>query len=173
MSLGDIAAGLKVTDEQQDRGVAVVDAAGETLSDRLAPYETALPCAPATAAAVYESFTGGATIEAAAIDAGIPPIAAAKTLHLLGVDGLCPLSPRGQLIVRDWLDARISRSEARELTGASETEFQLAVFIETHEPPAGITDAVEPTLATGEQPLAASRDALSEAVSQPDDFLTR
>lgn len=173
MSLGDIAAGLEVTDEQRDRGVAVVNAASETLADRLAPYEATLPCAPETAAVVFESFTGGAAVEAAATDAGVPPVTAAKTLHLLGVDGLCPLSPRARMIVRDWLDAKLSRSDARELTGASETEFQLAVFIETHEPPAGITDAVEPTLATGEQPLATSREALSDAVSQPDDVVTR
>ena len=173
MGLGDIAAGLKVTAEQRDRGVAVVDAAGETLADRLEPYETALPCAPETAAAVFESFTGGKAVETAATDAGVPPVVAAKTLHLLGVDGVCPLSPQGRLIVRDWLEARVTRSEARELTGASETELQLAVFIETHDPPAGITEAIEPALTAGEQPLAANKEALSDTVTEPDDALTR
>lgn len=173
MGLGEIAAGLEVTDEQRDRGVAVVDTAGASLAERLAPYDAALPCTPETAATVFESYTGGAAVETAAADGGVVPITAAKTLHLLGVDGLSPLGPQGRLLVRDWLAAELSRSKARELTGASETAFQLAVFIETHDPPAGITDAVEPALKTGETSLAAGRDALSDTLTQPDDIFTR
>ena len=171
MGLSEIAAGLEVTAEQRDRGVATVDETDADLRERLEPYAEALPCSATAAATIVEAYAGGASVGDAGADAGVPPMAAAKTLHLVGVDGVCPLAPRRREIVRDWLRAELPRSQARELTGASETEFQLAAFIETHDPIDGAREAVEPTLGMSGNATVAKRDLLEETMSEADELL--
>jgi hypothetical protein len=68
-------------------------------------------------------------------------------------------------IVRDWLDARLSRTEALELVGGDETAFALAAYVETHDPIPGAREAVDGALDAG---LA---DPLSETRSDLDEFL--
>ncbi len=170
MGLAEIAAGVEVTAEQRDRGVATVDDAGGDLVDRLRPYADALPCDPDAAAAVVDAYAAGQSIGAAGRVAGVPSVTAAKTLHLLGVDGVCPLSPTQRDILRDWLDARIAHSEARELIGVSESEFQLAAYIETHDPIPGARDAIEPVLGPAGDAMTAKQQLLAETMSSPDEF---
>jgi hypothetical protein len=69
-------------------------------------------------------------------------------------------------IVRDWLDGQLPRSEAFELTGATDAEFALGTYIETHEPASELVTAVAPLgRETGaEAPLA-------DAVGSADEFL--
>lgn len=171
MALSDIAAGLEVTTEQRDRGVATVDDTGRALHERLAEFADSLPCDPDAAVAVLESYTTGSSIGESARRAGVAPITAAKTLYLLGADGVSPLPPMGHEIIRDWLSADLSRSEARSLTGANETEFALATFIETHEPLDGAKEAVEGALALGGDATVRKRDALAETMSGVGDLL--
>lgn len=166
VTLSDIAAGLEVTVEQCDRGVATVDDTGGDLATRLTPYADELPCEPATAATLVESYTGGRSIGECARRAGLPAVAAAKTLHLLGVDGVCPLSAQGRQILRDWLAGDLSRTEARLLAGAGEREFALATFVETHDPLAGAMEAVEGELTPDD-----AEDALVDARSDLDEFV--
>jgi hypothetical protein len=73
-------------------------------------------------------------------EAGVAPITAAKVLHLAGVEGVSPLAPEARRVVRDWLDGRLARTEARTLTGASEAEFVLGAYVERVDP---IPEAVE------------------------------
>lgn len=171
MGLAEIAAGVECVDRQEDHGVATVDETGSDLADRLTPFADALPCAVPTATTVVEEHAAGKPIETAATTAGIPPITAAKTLHLLGVDGVWPLGQRAHEIIRDWLDARLSRSEARELTGATETEFQLATFIETHEAIDGAREAIEPALEVGANATTDKHALLKETMSTVDDLI--
>ncbi len=170
MGLAEIAAGLEVTTEQRDHGVATVDDAGDGLTDRLADHADALPCSAATAAALVEAYAAGKSVGRAGESAGLPAITAAKVLHRVGIDGVCPLTPQGRAIVRDWLDARLTRSEARELTGASETAFELAVYIETHDPIPGAQAAVEPALGRGGNAATEKRDLLAETMTGADEF---
>jgi hypothetical protein len=163
MGLSEIAAGLEVTVEQRDRGVASVDATDADLAERLAPYAGELPCSAPEAATVVRRYAAGADVGASARAAGLPPVTGAKTLHLLG-EPVHPLGPAGRAVVRDWLAAECSRSEALALTGADETAFALAAFIETHDPIAGARDALEGALAPGDDAAVAKRDALGEAI---------
>ena len=167
MGLSEIAAGLEVTEHQEERGVATVDTTDADLAERLAPFAEGLPCAPADAATVLERYAEGASVGAAAHAADIAPVTAAKTLHLLG-ESVSPLGPTGREIVRDWIAGELSRSEALELTRAGETEFALATYVETHDPLEAACAAVEGVLAadriTEESPLA---DATGDAT----DFL--
>jgi hypothetical protein len=153
MGLSDIAAGIEVTAEQRDRGVATVDRTDESLAGRLAELD--LPCDPAAAATVVEQYAGGGSVGAAARAAGIAPITAAKTLHLLG-ESVSPLGPTGRELLRDWLAGELARSEALELTRASETEFALAAYVETHDPLPEGRAAVEEALSVADDgdPLA-------------------
>lgn len=171
MTLSEIAAGLEVTTEQRDRGVATVDQTDKPLEDRLATFTDELPCSPSEAATVVEAYARGTSVGNAGREAGVPPVTAAKTLHLLGVEGVCPLSPQGRELVRDWLAARLSRSEARELSGASETAFQLAAFIETHDPIGEAHELVEPALGPGGNATVEKRDLLRETMSDADELL--
>lgn len=148
MGLSDIAAGVEVTTEQHDRGVATVDETDASLADRLAEHAEALPCDPETAATVAEVYAEGRAIDTAASVAGVAPMTAAKTLHRLG-ERVTPLGPTGRDVVRDWLAAELSRTEAMELTGASEQEFALAAYVETHSPVDGAREAVAATLSAG------------------------
>jgi hypothetical protein len=167
MALSDIAAGIEVTAEQRDRGVATVDDTGETLASQLADYESELPCSPAAAATVAEAYADGASVGAAGGAAGVAPMTAAKALHRLGVQGLSPLTPRQREVVRDWVAAELPRSDALALTGGSETEFALAAYVETHDPIPAATDAVEGVLADAGR----SDDPLGETMSSVDDLL--
>lgn len=164
MTLSELAAGLEVTAEQDDRGVAVVDDTDAGLRERLEQFADHLPCTPAAAATLVECYTAGTSIGTAARDAGVAPVTGAKTLHLLG-ETVSPLGPTGRDVVRDWLDARISRADALELTRASEAEFALAVFVETHEPLPGAQDVLEGALAVE------SGDPLADARPNADEFL--
>lgn len=164
MTLSELAAGLEVTTEQEERGVAVVDETDASLVERLAPFADDLPCTPAAAATLVEHYTTGTSLGAAAREAGIAPVTGAKTLHLLGEE-VSPLGPTARDVVRDWLDARISRADALELTRADEAEFALAVFVETHEPLPEARAALEGVLAVEQ------RDPLADARSDADEFL--
>lgn len=164
MTLSDIAAGLEVTAEQEQRGVAVADETDGSLAERLGAFADELPCTPEAAATLVESYAGGESIGAAARAAGIASVTGAKALHRLGED-VSPVGPTGREIVRDWLDARLSRADALELTGVDEPTFALAVYVETHETLPGASEALVGALAVER------RDPLADARSSADDFL--
>ena len=167
MGLSEIAAGIKVTEKQAERGIATVDATDATLEQRLEPFADELPCSPAVAAVVLERYSQGGSIAAAGHAADIPPVTAAKTLHLLG-ESVSPLGPTGRDIVCDWISGELSRTEALSLTQAGETTFALATYVETHEPLEGACVAIEGVLATNCRP---TDDALSDAVGEATDYL--
>jgi len=170
MGLSEIAADLAVTAEQRDTGIATVDSTDGALAERLASVADDLPCGAGAAADVVDAYADGASVGGAGEAAGVPPITAAKTLHLVGVDGVCPLAPMAREIVGDWLAGELSRSEARELTGASTTEFLLTAFLETHEPIPAARTAVEPTLGPGDAALSTD-DHLAETMTDATEFL--
>jgi hypothetical protein len=165
MGLSDIAAGLEVTTEQRDRGVATLDRTGEPLAERLAAVDDNLPCDGSTAAAVVERYASGGSVGEAARTAGTAPMTAAKTLHLLG-ETVWPLGELARDIVRDWLAGELSRADAIDLARASETEFALAVYVETHDPLPEARAAVEDALAVDR-----STDPLAEARTASTDLL--
>ncbi len=165
MGLADIAAGVEVTTEQCDQGVATVDRTGECLTDRLEPVAEELPCAPADAATLVERYASGGSVGAAGRAAGLTPMTAAKTLHLLG-EAVWPLGDLARDIVTDWLAGDLSRTEAIDLARASENEFSLAVYIETHDPLPAARDAVEDALAVDDR-----GDPLTDARSETTDLL--
>ncbi|WP_254833028.1 hypothetical protein [Haloglomus salinum] len=162
MTLSDIAAGLEVTAEQKDRGVAAVDDTDAPLAERLRGFADRLPCTPEAAATLATEYAAGASIGDAARAAGVAPVTGAKTLHRLG-EPIQPLGPTGREVVRDWLDARLARTEAVELAGGDETDFALAAYVETHDPIPGARDAVSGALAveTGD-PLAETHSGANE-----------
>jgi hypothetical protein len=170
MGLGEIAAGIEVVDEQRDRGVAAVDRTAESLDERLAEYADEFPCTPAEAATLVEAYAGGKSVGASARAAGLPPVTGAKTLHLFG-EQVTPLGPTAREVVRDWLAGHLSRAEALELIGASEREFALAAYVETHDPIPGARDAVEGVLSTSDAASVEKRDALAGTMSDTDDLL--
>lgn len=167
MGLADIAAGVEVTTEQRDRGVVAVDRTDDSLAERLAPHEKELPCGAETAATVLEQYAGGESVGAAARAAGAAPVTAAKALHLLG-ESVTPLGPTGREIVGDWLAGELSRADAVELARTTETEFALAVYVETHDPLDDACAAVEDALVARHRP---EGDPLEETRSQPADLL--
>ncbi|WP_137286542.1 DUF7858 family protein [Halorussus salinisoli] len=173
MALSDIADGLEVTTEQRDRGVASVDATADSgdLRERLAEFAADLPCDAVSAATIIEGHTSGQSVGDTAHDAGVAPMTAAKTLHLLGCEGVSPLTSDAHRIVRDWLSADLSRTEARELAGANETEFALATFVETHNPLPGASDLVEGAFARDGDAAVEKRDALAGTMSGRDERL--
>ena len=162
MGLSDIAAGVEVTTEQRDRGVATVDRTEGSLADRLDAVAEELPCDAETAATVLERYAGGGSVGTAAHTAGIAPMTAAKTLHLLG-ESVSPTGPMGRGIIEDYLAGDLPRTEARQLARLSETEFSLAVYVATHDPLPDARAAVEDALAveTETDPLA---DTMSDTV---------
>jgi hypothetical protein len=164
MGLSDIAAGLEVTAEQRDRGVATADGTGASLADRLAAFEDDLPCGPAAAAALVEAYAGGASVGRAAAVADVPRTTAAKTLYLLG-EPVDPLTPTARRVLADWLAGEIPRSEARRLADVGDCEFALGTYVATHDPIDGaesvVADALSPTL---------EADPLSDAVGDADDW---
>jgi hypothetical protein len=145
MALSDIAAGLTVTTEQRDQGVATVDRTHESLASRLRPVASELPCSPEAAATLLEAYADGRSVGNAAHAAEIPPITGAKTLHLCG-EQVSPLSPTGREILEDWLAGTLSRSEAHQLAGASEREFALAAYVATHDQLPAAREAAEGAL---------------------------
>lgn len=170
VGLTEIASGLEVTAKQRERSVAVIDGTEASLPERLRPFAGELPCSPAAAATVVEVYARGASIGAAAGAAGLAPIEGAKTLHLLG-ESVTPFGPTGRRVVRDWLSADLSRSEAIALTGASPAEFALASYVETHEPIAEAVTAVAGVLEMDGNAAVAKRDALDETMSDVTDLL--
>jgi hypothetical protein len=163
VTLSEIAAGLEVTTEQETRGVAAVDDTDASLADRFREFADRLPCTPAAATLVTE-YAAGASVGTAAREAGVAPVTGAKALHRLG-EPVQPLGPTGREVVRDWLDARLSRTEALELAGGDATDFALAVYVETHDPVPGARDAVSSALAVE------TSDPLTETRSGTDEFL--
>lgn len=171
MSLSDIAEGVATTRTQQDRGVAVVDRASESLLDVLEPFASELPCGTGTATALVGAYRKGTSVGEAAASAGIPPVTAAKVLFRLGFEGLSPLSPLQQEICRDWLAGELGRTEAQELADATDREFALAAYIETHDPIAGARDAIEDADSRSEDAMVAKRNALAETMTDARDLL--
>ncbi len=169
MSLDDIAAGVAVTHEQRDRGVATV-AADADLEAALAEDPDALPCSPAAAAAVVRAFVAGQSVGAAGREAGVVPVVAAKTLHRLGFEGVSPLGPAGREVVRDWLAGRIGHAEARELADAGERTFALAAYVESHDSLEGASERVRAALADRGDAAVRKRDHLGETMSGPSDL---
>jgi len=167
MGLAEIAAGLEVTAEQRDRGVAAVDSTGKSVAARLSQFADGLPCSPAAAATVVERYVSGDSVADAAHAAGIPPVTGAKALHLLG-ESVSPVGPTGRAVVRDWLAGELPRTEAIELSRTTETEFALAVYVETHEPLTEAREAVEAALLARYEP---AEDPLKETHSEPADLL--
>jgi hypothetical protein len=164
MGLSDIAAGVEVVDEQRDRGVAAVDRTEEDLAERLGSYADDLPCSPAEAATLVEAYAGGSSVGDAARAAGLSPTDGAKALHLFG-ESVSPVGPMGREVVGDWLDGQLGRSEAIRLAGASEREFALAAYVETHDPIEGAREAVEGALAPGGDAAVEKRETLGETMS--------
>jgi hypothetical protein len=164
MGLSEIAAGIEVTDEQRDRGVATVDETGDGLRDRLAAHADALPCTPAAAATLLSAYRRGTSVGDCAREAGVAPMTAAKALYRCGVEGVAPLSPTARRVVRDWVTGGLSRTEARDLTGADEADFALAAYVETHDPHPGLADAAAGERAPDRTATVAKRDRLADAL---------
>ena len=171
MTLSEIAAGLEVTERQRERGVATVDDTDADLTSRLEPYAEELPCDAASAAAIVDAYTAGTAIGECARAAGVAPATAARTLHLLGVEGVSPLTPVGRDVLRDWLAGECSRTEAKRLVDASEPEFALAAFVETHDPIEGAREAVEGIHSPEGDATVEKRDALDGTMTEAGDFL--
>lgn len=169
MTLSDIAAGVEVTTEQDERDVAVVDDAATDLVGALrdAGAAAALPCTPEAAATVVERHGRGEAVETAAREAGVAPTTAAKVLHRCGVAGVTPLSPTAREVVRDWLAGELSRTEALALTGASEAEFALGAYVESHEADLRLAAAIEGATEPGRDASVVKRDRLAETMSDP------
>lgn len=165
MGLSDIAAGLEVTTEQRDHGVAAADETETSFAERLAPFDPKLPCSAETAAALVEAYGEGASIDRAAAVADVAPTTAAKTLYLLG-EPIDPLSPTARRVLDDWLAGKLSRTEAQRLANVGESEFALGAYIATHEP----IEAAEPIVADALS-VDGMADPLSEARSGIDDWL--
>ena len=170
MGLADIAAGLSTTTEQDERGVASVDATDAGLADALAAFAEDLPCEPAAAAAVAEAYVGGAPVDAAGHDADVPPMTAAKTLHRLGFTGLSPVTATGERVLEDYLAGRASRADARGLLSLSDAEFALATYVATHDPVEGVRGVVDGALEDERTATVEKRDALAETMSSADEF---
>jgi hypothetical protein len=167
MGLSDIADGIEVTEQQDERGVATVDTTETSLSERLEPFAEELPCEAVAAATVLEQYSQGKSVGAAGRAGGVAPITAAKTLHLLG-ESVSPVSPMGADIVNDWIKGHLSRTEALELTQLGAEEFGLAVYVETHEPLEAACAAIEGVLAARHTD---QRRPLAETMSDATDLL--
>jgi hypothetical protein len=165
MGLSDIAEGIEVTAEQRERGVPTVDDTERDLRSRLEPHADALPCTPAAAATIVESHAAGTSVGESAREAGVAPMTAAKTLHRCGVAGVTPLSPTARRVLRDWLAGELPRTDALALTDASEAEFALASYVETHDPVPELEEAVEGALTPGASASVTKRDQLAETMS--------
>ena len=162
MGLADIAAGIEVTDSQRERGVAAVDDTDGSLAERLAPFADQLPCDPEAAATVVDAYASGRAVDDCGHVADVPPVTAAKALHLLG-EQVSPVGPTGRDVVRDWLDGRLSRSDAIALAGVGERTFALAAYVESTDPLPEARDAVEGAIETEDaDPLGEARSDVGE-----------
>lgn len=165
MALSEIAAGVEVTTEQREHGVATTDETGATLAERLVQFDDQLPCSPETAAEIYTAYVEGAAIDRAAAVAAVPETTAAKTLYLLG-EPIDPLTPTATRVFDDWLAGEISRTEAKALVGIGEAEFALCAYVSTHEPIEGAESAIAETVSVPD-----SNDPLTEARSDLGDLI--
>ena len=164
MTLSEIAAGLEVTTEQQECGVAETDDTGASLEERLVEFDESLPCSPEAAATVVDAYTEGAHVGRAAAVADVPKTTAAKALYLLG-EPIDPLSPTAKRVVDDWLEGEISRTEAQTLAGVGEREFALGVYVATHDPIGGAESVVaEADSRPNSDPLADARSDLGDLI---------
>lgn len=170
MSLSEIAAGIEITERQDDRGVATVDGTGSDLVALLGAHADALPCTPEAAATVLEFHAAGGSVEASARKAGVAPMTAAKALHRCGVVGVDPLTPEARRVLRDWLSGELPRADALALTGADEPEFALAGYVETHDPVPELAEAAEGVLSLSGDAAVEKRDALGETMSSVADL---
>ncbi|MFB6124324.1 MAG: hypothetical protein ABEJ78_12810 [Haloferacaceae archaeon] len=170
MGLSDIAAGIEVTERQDERGVPTVDATQSDLVSRLAAYADSLPCTPEAAATVLETHSAGTSVGDSAREAGIAPMTAAKVLHRCGVAGVSPLAPTARQVVRDWLAGEISRADALALSAADESEFALQAYVETHDAVPELADVVEGVLEPESNASVAKRDALDGTMSSVEDL---
>lgn len=167
MGLPDIAAGIEVTAKQRDCGLATVDDTDADLVERLTAHADALPCTPEATATVVETHGAGASVGKSAQEAGISPMTAVKALHRCGVAGVTPLSPSARRVLRDWLCGEVSRADTLALTSASEAEFALAGYVETHDAVQELVEAVEGALFPSVNVTVAKRDALRKTMSDP------
>lgn len=172
MGLSDIAAGLEVTTEQVERGVATVDDTEVDVAARLRAHAEKLPCTPEAALTVLERYGEGDSVGDAARAASVASVTAAKVLHRCGVEGVTPLAPMARQVLRDWLTGELSRADALELSGADEAEFALAAYVETHDP---VTELAEATRRDATAPLSGDalvekREALAETMSASDEM---
>lgn len=165
MGLSELASGIEVRTEQEERGVAAVDATDRSLAERFDDASEALPCTPEAAATVVRTYTRGASVERAGREASVAPITAAKTLHRCGVRGVVPLGPTGREVVRDWLTGELARHEAETLAGCDEATFALTAYCETHDPVPALEEAVADAFAPDESSSVAKRDRLAETMS--------
>jgi hypothetical protein len=165
MGLSEIAAGIEVTAEQRDRGVATRDETDTSLAERLASFDEQLPCLPASASTLLETYFRGASVGRAAAVAGVPKTTAAKTLYLLG-EPIDPLTPTAKRILDDWLAGDLSRTEARRLAGVGKSEFDLGAYVATHDPIEGAESVLAATAS-----VAADSDPLSDARSDLGDLI--
>ena len=172
MGLSEIAAGLELTTKQTERGVATVDDTDVDLDARLRTFEDDLPCTAAAASTVLDRYDAGVSVGDAGEAAALAPVTAAKLLHRCGVEGVTPISPTARRVLRDWLDGRIARADALELTNAEESEFALAAYVETHEPIPELAEAVrrDASAPIAGDALVSKRDALAETMSAGTDF---
>jgi hypothetical protein len=172
MGLSEIAAGVEVTTEQRDHGVATVDDTSVDLGERLRAHADELPCTPEAATTVVERHAAGDSVGDAAVAAAVAPVTAAKVLHRCGVDGVTPLAPTARRVLRDWLSGEIARTDALELTGSTEAEFALAAYVETHDPVSDLADAArrDATAGLADDALVEKRETLGETMSPATDL---
>lgn len=165
MGLSEIAAGIEVTAEQRDQGVATRDETDASIEERLAPFDERLPCSPASASTLLETYLEGASIGRAAAVAGVPETTAAKTLYLLG-EPIEPLTPTATRVLEDWLAGELSRTDARRVAGVGESEFALGAYIATHDPIEGAESALAgaASVATDDDPLSDARSDLGDLI---------
>jgi hypothetical protein len=163
MGLSEIAAGLEVTAEQRDRGVATADETGASLGERLAPVAEALPCDPAAAAAVVEAYAERASVGRAAAVGEVPKTTAAKTLYLLG-EPVDPSTPTARRVVEEFLEGELGRTDAMTLGNVGAREFALGVFVTTHDPIPQAESAVADALSVEHDadPLGDARSGLED-----------
>lgn len=165
MTLSNIADGIVVTDEQDDRGVAVVDDTDAALAADLDRYADDLPCSPAQAAAAAEAYRGGGSLEAAARAADLAPVRARAALCLLGVQSVAP-EPELRRQIRAFVDGEASLDAVERRTEAEEASLALAAYVESHD----ATVEVATVLETDDGGHLARRqfDALADATGDPD-----
>lgn len=170
MGLSDIAAGLEVTAEQVERGVATVDDTEVDVEARLRAHAEKLPCTPEAALTVVERHAAGDSVGEAGRAARVAPVTAAKVLHRCGVEGVTPLAPMAREVLRDWLTGELSRADALELTGADEAEFALAAYVETHDALAEACEALAGAFSPGGDAAVEKRELLGETMSDATDL---